>query len=1525
MAKEAQVDAVVSVPEEETTTKKGKKGKKEKKEPEPQVKISELFQFATGFDVFVLSLAAVLAFFCGCLQIGTMMAFEVMMDGIGETAQAGEINTADYDWGWYLFIALGGGLWLSTFLYAGTADYCKERMTARWKMAYLKAIVRQDVGWYDTNNPEELSTRIGESIKNIEEGMASKLFLGVEMVGMGIAGIVLTGWYRWDMAIVVIATSPIIMAAGALLTNVQTTSTKKIQDAYAEAGGIAGEQLSAVRTVAALGIEDIGAARYSAKLSTAEAVTIKSKGLLGLANSLLFSAPNLCIAAGMIYGGGLFTLGLYDTAVKVQSNYSLVNEFVVNMTNANIDGFAPFLPENGGVTVQSCVKSTSCDEFLIFNLNQTHIDDGYRMFEDEGQALADVGTDCGTADTKCNDDILAASGAAYGQVIADGGTEAEAEAAAEAASADVINPLLQPHYDKLVDALTQLNTTCDELGLRQLKVTCATMELMSKNETTLELFGFVDDEGKGSRDEFLKYSHRMGGWFPCYTPTFPFNDHETPEDTPFVFTGYYLRAGAVLLSLFCFTQGLQGLGNVGQATAALVKARVAAVKVQETIQRKPTIDSFDEGGEKLETVRGDIEVKDVSFAYPSAPDHIVSKDLNLSITAGQMVALVGPSGCGKSTLIQLLERFYDPTAGSVLLDGADLKTLNLKWLRSQLGLVAQEPILFLGSISDNIGYGKEGATKEEIEAAAKMANAHGFITEKEEGYNIQVGQGGGKLSGGQKQRIAIARAMIKDPKVLLLDEATSALDTASERIVQAALDDIRTRQKRTTVAIAHRLSTIKHADCIFVIDNGSVAEKGKYDDLKAAGGLFSRLAKKQEETFKEGRESASAVEEQQPPEPTKGDSKSKSKSKGGLFGGPKSKSKSKKGEGEAEEEGEDAAPKKKQKGPAARLWGLKKEGDGGLTGAGLFFGAIASISFPALGLAFAKILTIFYYPNPGAIWTSAWVWALLMLVISVVSVVCDATSSYCIGAVGAHLTKNLRQLSMTTWLKQDMSFFDDDGNSSGDLTEFLGENITLVQSLLSEKLATTVRNFFTLVTGLVLMFLLSPWELVLFVLGCLPVMAVMMGLQVMIFTGQDEAKQGKQTDQMKADRSAGALVGEVVLAIRTVASFNAEHAFYLDYCARVEKQAAKQKKEAWGKGFFNGMAKGFPMWLLAGIGKFTFFIMEKRLAEEEFSLPEECDIFSIAFTWNRITDGSWVPMMVMFMMAVPLGMAASMATDAKAAKDAAEKLFNRLDRPSLIDPSDPSGDKLAAVKGEIEVRDVTFAYPTRPDAPVCTKLSLKISAGQMVALGGPSGCGKSTLIQLLERFYDPTAGAVLLDGADLKTLNLKWLRQQIGLVGQEPILFLGSVSDNIGYGKEGATKEEIEAAAKMANAHGFITDNLADGYNTDVGIRGGKLSGGQKQRVAIARALVRKPKILLLDEATSALDNESERIVQAALDEIMSQSTFTTVAIAHRLSTIMKADNIFVINSGEVVEKGKHDDLIKIDQGLYQKLWSAQQ
>jgi len=233
----------------------------------------------------------------------------------------------------------------------------------------------------------------------------------------------------------------------------------------------------------------------------------------------------------------------------------------------------------------------------------------------------------------------------------------------------------------------------------------------------------------------------------------------------------------------------------------------------------------------------------VHFRYPARPDHPVCQGYNLTVEAGTTVALVGASGSGKSTAIQLVERFYDPDEGVVSLDGQDLKTLNVAWLRQQIGLVGQEPVLFGGTIAENIGYGKAGATRAEIEEAAKMATAHGFIMEFPAGFDTDVGEKGGQLSGGQKQRIAIARAIIKDPSVLLLDEATSALDTESERVVQAALDELLTKHKRTTLVIAHRLSTIRNADKIAVVDAGQIVEEGTHDELMALGpeGRFYQL------------------------------------------------------------------------------------------------------------------------------------------------------------------------------------------------------------------------------------------------------------------------------------------------------------------------------------------------------------------------------------------------------------------------------------------------------------------------------------------------------------------------------------------------------------------------------------------------------------------------------------------------------------------------------------------------------------
>ncbi|KAG6577939.1 ATP-binding Cassette (ABC) superfamily [Phytophthora cinnamomi] len=241
-------------------------------------------------------------------------------------------------------------------------------------------------------------------------------------------------------------------------------------------------------------------------------------------------------------------------------------------------------------------------------------------------------------------------------------------------------------------------------------------------------------------------------------------------------------------------------------------------------------------------MQGKIEFKNILFRYPTRPEVTVLRNYNLTIEAGQTVAFCGPSGGGKSTGVSLIERFYDPVDGQVLLDGVDTKELNLNWLRSQIGLVGQEPTLFIGTIAENIAYGlTDKPTQQDIEEAAKMANAHGFITKFPDGYDTQVGMKGEQLSGGQKQRIAIARAILKNPNILLLDEATSALDSESEKVVQEALDKVVALKRRTTIIIAHRLSTIRKADKICVVSGGKIAEQGTHQELIKLKGIYAKL------------------------------------------------------------------------------------------------------------------------------------------------------------------------------------------------------------------------------------------------------------------------------------------------------------------------------------------------------------------------------------------------------------------------------------------------------------------------------------------------------------------------------------------------------------------------------------------------------------------------------------------------------------------------------------------------------------
>jgi len=325
--------------------------------------------------------------------------------------------------------------------------------------------------------------------------------------------------------------------------------------------------------------------------------------------------------------------------------------------------------------------------------------------------------------------------------------------------------------------------------------------------------------------------------------------------------------------------------------------------------------------------------------------------------------------------------------------------------------------------------------------------------------------------------------------------------------------------------------------------------------------------------------------------------------------------------------------------------------------------------------------------------------------------------------------------------------------------------------------------------------------------------------------------------------------------------------------------------------------------------------------EQDDELHEFDSELCVTFDLTLVVS-SVLPILMLLKVFESLSFASTIAPDVGKAVTAASRLISIIDRIPAVDATSTSGQKLHEVAGRIDVVDVDFWYPTGNGVYILQGYDLSIAAGQMVALCGPSGSGKSTIVSLLERFYDPCSGTVLLDGVDLRQLNVAWLRQQLGLVGQEPVLFLGSISDNIRQGKREASQAEVEHAAISANAHEFIS-TLTDRYDTQVGFAGGKLSGGQKQRIAIARAIVRSPTIFLLDEATSALDTRSERVVQQALDKIIAEQKRTTVVIAHRLSTIRNADAIAMVEKGKVVEKGSHEELMALN-GLYSNFSLAQ-
>ncbi|XP_060673285.1 ABC transporter B family member 9 [Ziziphus jujuba] len=944
------------------------------------------------------------------------------------------------------------------------------------------------------------------------------------------------------------------------------------------------------------------------------------------------------------------------------------------------------------------------------------------------------------------------------------------------------------------------------------------------------------------------------------------------------------NGGTVINVMFAIMAGGLALGDISPSLNALSSGQAAAYKMLETIKRKPKIDVYDTNGIVLEDIEGEIEIKDVHFRYPARPDVEIFAGLSLQVPSGKTAALVGESGSGKSTVISLLERFYDPNAGEVYIDGIDLRKFQLKWIREKIGLVSQEPILFATSIKENIAYGKENATDEEIRTSTKLANAAKFIDKLPKGLETLAGDKGTQLSGGQKQRIAIARAILKNPRILLLDEATSSLDTESERIVQDAL--VRVMQNRTTVVVAHRLRTIRNADIIAVLHQGKLVEQGTHDELvKDPEGAYSQLVSLQEGAYETEDIQASIVHERNTSFDMENNTMVRSGNQRlslrssistGSIGDEESIIRSK------------FDPQKKRSIPIKRLAYLNKPEAPALL-VGTIAAGIQGVMPAVFGLLLANSFEMFFKP-PHQLRKDSKFWSLMFLVLGCIALVLAPIKNFFFGVAGARLIQRICLLTFKKVVHQEICWFDDPTNSSGAIGARLSLDASTMKILVGDALSLLVQSTATVMAALTIAFT-ANWILAFIVLLVSPILLIQGYIQKRILRGLG-------ADAKAMYEEASQVANDAVGSIRTVASFCSESRVMEIYQKKCEATMKQEVKSGLVGGVGYGVSS-FSLYCMQGLIFYVGAVLEKH---------------------GKATFGEVLKVFyALAISAIVASQNSGMANNINKAKDSAVSIFGILDQKPKIDSSSNQGTTLPSIVGNIEFEHVSFKYPTRPDIQIFKDLCLNIPSGKTVALVGESGSGKSTTISLIQRFYDPDSGRVKLDGIDIRKFRLNWLRHQMGLVSQEPILFNETIRANIAYGKQGdiVTEEEIIAAAKSANAHNFISC-LPHSYETSVGERGVQLSGGQKQRIAIARAIVKNPKIFLLDEATSALDAESERVVQDALDSVMVSRT--TVVVAHRLTTIKEADIIAVFKDGVVVEKGTHENLMKINDGAYRSL-----
>ncbi|CAH0045767.1 unnamed protein product [Clonostachys solani] len=960
--------------------------------------------------------------------------------------------------------------------------------------------------------------------------------------------------------------------------------------------------------------------------------------------------------------------------------------------------------------------------------------------------------------------------------------------------------------------------------------------------------------------------------------------------------GEIAEIGTVFTVVFSIIVAATMIASIAPHTIAFSRAATAAAELFTLIDRKSQLDPFDEQGERPSVVEGSIDMRGVTFCYPSRPEVTVLREFSLHIPAGKVTALVGPSGSGKSTIIGLLERWYSSTSGSIRLDGTELDQLNLKWLRTNIRLVQQEPVLFNTTVFENIANGLVGTEWEDcstqekvrrVESAAKLAFAHDFILELPQKYDTRIGERGGLLSGGQKQRIAIARSVISEPKILLLDEATSALDPKAEGIVQQALDNA--SQNRTTITIAHKLSTIRNADNIVVMSTGGIAEQGTHAELVSSGGLYSSLVHAQdlsaapESTADESSSDEDAVEE----------------TKLGLR-----QSLSKVHTKDVEhlellKDREDydlhkpmglmrSVTRLIMKTPELAIWYIVSFGTSAIGGA----------IFPAQAILLGNVLDVTNSPNMVS---RGSFYALMFFIMAIASLIVYFVMGWATNIIAQSLNRRVRKEMLSSVIKQDLRFFDRPENTVGAIISRIDSYPQAILELMGMNMGMVFLSGAMVLISAILA-LAVTWRV--------GVVGVFVGLPPLLLAGYARIRlEAKiESDMGKGLAASSSLASETVNAIRTVSSLAIEQRVLNLYGDELDTAISKSAPRMFFMMIWFALTQSIEYFILA----LGFWWGAKLIGEGKVSFYE----FTVSF-------------MAIYFCGQGAGQMFSFSSSFTKANQAVNHYFWLLGLQPTIRETDENRD-VAPQNGcsSYDLQNIKFAYPLAPNNTVLKGVSLNIRPGEFVAFVGASGCGKSTMISLLERFYDPASGSIVIDSAQsLSEMNPHHYRKHVALVQQEPTLFPGSIRENIANGidnpaGERSHDEEIEAACRAANAWDFVS-SLPEGLETPCGTSGSQLSGGQRQRIAIARALVRNPNVILLDEATSALDTESERVVQGALMTAAKAGDRITIAVAHRLSTIRDANRIFVFYQGRIAEVGTHNELLQ-QGGMYTKMCEAQ-